>query len=203
MTKIDFRKEQPALFAPPKDEFTLVKVPKLRFVKVDGMGDPNTAAAYAEAVGWLYAVSYALKFAAKQEGTDYVVPPLQGLWWADDYAAFAAGRRDEWRWTMMIMIPDFITRKQFEAAVKKAGAKLGAPPATLRFEDYDEGLAVQILHVGSYADEAPTIRRLHQEFLPANGLTETGPHHEIYLSDPRRTEAAKLKTILRQPVREK
>lgn len=203
MGKIDFRKEQPALFAPPRDEFTLVKVPKLRFVKVDGKGDPNTASAYAEAVGWLYAVSYGLKFAAKQEGTDYVVPPLQGLWWADDYDAFAAGRRDEWRWTMMIMVPDFITKKQFDAAVKKAGGKLGAPPATLRLDEYDEGLAVQILHVGSYADEAPTIRRLHQEFLPANGLVETGPHHEIYLSDPRRTEAAKLKTILRQPVAQK
>jgi hypothetical protein len=202
MDKIDFRKEQPALFAPPRDEFALIKVPKLKFVKIDGMGDPNTASAYAEAVGWLYAVSYGLKFAAKEGGKDYVVPPLEGLWWADDYTAFTEDKRDQWRWTMMIMAPDFVTKKQFDAAVKKAGKKLGAPPDTLRFEDYDEGLAVQILHIGSYAEEAPTIRRLHETFLPQNGLRESGPHHEIYLSDPRRTEAAKLKTILRQPVRQ-
>jgi hypothetical protein len=203
MPKIDFRKEQPALFSPPEDDFVLVKVPRLRFVKVDGQGDPNTASAYADAVGWLYAVSYAMKFLAKEDGTDYVVPPLQGLWWADDHVAFTADRRDEWRWTMMIMAPDFVTKSQFDAAVQKAGKKLGTPPETLRFEDYEEGLAVQILHVGSYAEEAPTIKRLHQAFLPANGLVENGPHHEIYLSDPRRTEAAKLKTILRQPVRQK
>lgn len=203
MAKIDFRKEQPTLFAPPADDFVLVKVPRLRFVKVDGEGDPNTASAYAEAVGWLYSVSYGLKFLAKEAGTDYVVPPLQGLWWADDYTAFTARKKDKWRWTMMIMAPDFITRSQFDAAVKKASKKLGTPPETLRLEDYDEGLAVQILHIGSYDDEAPTIKRLHETFLPANGLVETGPHHEIYLSDPRRTEAAKLKTILRQPVRQK
>jgi hypothetical protein len=203
MGKIDFRKEAPTLFAPRADAFQLVKVPKLKFVKIDGMGDPNTAAAYKTALGWLYGVSFAMKFASKQEGRDYVVPPLQGLWWGDSSEAFTSDQKDKWRWTMMIMAPDFVTRTQFDAAVAKTGKKLGEPPESLRLEDYDEGLAVQIMHIGSYDDEAPTIKRLHEAFLPENGLVETGPHHEIYLSDPRKTEAAKLKTILRQPVKQK
>jgi hypothetical protein len=131
------------------------------------------------------------------------VPPLEGLWWADDNAAFTARAKDQWHWTMMIMAPAFIMREMYEAAVEKTGKKLGEPPASLRLEPYDEGLAVQILHIGSYDDEAPTIKRLHGEFIPQHGLAENGVHHEIYLSDPRRTEAAKLKTILRQPVRRK
>ena len=203
MVKLDFRKEQPALFSPPSDDFVLIKVPKLRFVKIDGRGDPNTAPAYAEAVEWLYAVSYGMKFAAKEEGQDYVVPPLQGLWWASSPKAFREGKKDKWRWTMMIMAPGFVASKHYKAGLAKAGKKLGEPPETLRFEDYDEGLAVQILHIGPYDAEAPTIERLHKSFLPANGLKENGHHHEIYLSDPRRTEPEKLRTILRQPVKQK
>ncbi len=203
MHKVDFRKGQPTLFSPPSEDFVLIKVPKLRFVKVDGKGDPNKAPEYATAVQWLYAVSYGMKMLSKAEGRDYVVPPLEGLWWADDIKAFHKRQKDKWRWTMMIMVPEFVTRKHFSAAVAKARQKLGDPPGSLRLEDYDEGLAVQILHIGSYDDEAPTIERLHKTFLPANGLRETGPHHEVYLSDPRRTETAKLKTILRQPVKQK
>lgn len=199
--KIDFKKTMKALYASSTRDFTLVDVPSMQFVKLDGQGNPNTAPAYAEAVGWLYGVSYALKFAAKALGQDYAVPPLEGLWWADDYSSFTARAKDEWRWTMMIMAPDFITRWMFEEAVARTGKKLGSPPSSLRLEPYDEGLSVQILHFGSYDDEAPTIKRLHEEFIPQHGLTENGLHHEIYLSDPRKTEASKLKTILRQPVR--
>jgi len=175
----------------------------MRFVKVDGQGNPNTAPAYRLAVEWLYGVSYALKFAAKALGKDYGVPPLEGLWWADDNAAFTARAKDEWHWTMMIMAPDFVAEDMYEVAVAKTAKKLGAPPASLRFEPHDEGLAVQILHIGSYDDEAPAIRRLHEEFIQRHGLIENGLHHEIYLSDPRKTEPGKLKTILRQPVRRK
>jgi hypothetical protein len=117
-------------------------------------------------VEWLYSVSYGMKFAAKAEDRDYVVPPLQGLWWADDHRVFSTGDRDAWQWTMMIMAPPFIEPRHFEAGLQKARRKLGDPPATLRFEDYDGGLAAQTLHIGSYRDEAPTIRRLHEEFLP-------------------------------------
>ena len=201
MDKIDFRKTMKALYAPSAKDFVLVEVPPLQFLKHDGQGDPNTSATYVTGINWLYSVSYALKFASKAGlGKDYVAPPLEGLWGSDDMADFAAGRKDKWRWTQMIMVPDFITRAMVDAALEKAGKKLGTPPPTLRFEPFSEGLSVQILHVGRYADEAPTIKRLHTEFIPAQGLRENGFHHEIYLSDPRKTAPEKLKTIIRQPV---
>ena len=200
MVKTDFRKSLKNLYAPGK-EFALVEVPKMQFVKFDGKGDPNTAASYREGLQWVYSVSYALKFGAKKLGNDYVVPPLESLWFADDMSAFVTGARDEWRWTQMIMAPDWINAKMFAAALAEASKKLGAPPPSLRFEAFDEGLSAQILFIGPYADEAPVIAQLHKEYLPENGLTENGLHHEIYLSDPRKTAPAKLKTIIRQPVR--
>lgn len=202
MNKLDLKKHHKALYNPPKDKFELVEVPPLQYVRLDGEGDPNTAEAYRMGVAWLYSASYAMKFAAKAElGRDYVVGPLEALWWADDMSSFVARQKADWRWTIMILQPDFVTAGLFEKAVEKAGKKLGAPPSSLRFESYHEGLSVQTLHVGSYDDEGPTLARLHQEYLPANGLKETGHHHEIYLSDPRKVPAEKLKTILRQPVK--
>ena len=203
MEKIDFRKSLKHLYDPTRT-VSLVEVPPMQFVMVDGAGNPNTAPAYGEAVEWLYSVSYGIKFASKATHEhDYVVPPLEGLWWADDPADFAARNKDNWRWTMMIMVPDFITRDMFEAAVTKAGKKLGSPPESLRFATYDEGASLQVLHIGSYDDEGPILKRLHEVEMPARGLTFNGHHHEIYLGDPRRVEAARLKTILRQPVRPK
>ena len=201
MSKLDFKKTLSALYTAPTDRFVSIEVPTLAFVKIDGAGDPNTSPAYKQAVEWLYAVSYALKFAAKGLGKDYVVPPLEGLWWAEDPADFVARRKDRWRWTMMIMAPDFIDRPLFEAAVDKARKKLGDAPPSLRFEPLSEGQALQILHVGSYDDEGPTLARLHDEIMPAQNLTFAGHHHEIYLGDPRRTAPARLRTILRQPVK--
>lgn len=202
MDKIDFKKIFPALYRCSADRFTRVEVPPMRFVTVDGCGDPNAASAYGQAIEWLYSVSYAMKFSAKASlGKDYVVPPLEGLWQADDPADFAARRKDRWRWTMMIMAPDFLEPTLFGAAVEKAEAKLGAPPATLRLDIYDEGPSLQIMHIGPYDDEGPTLARLHHEVMPSQRLTFAGRHHEIYLSDPRKTAPAKLKTILRQPVR--
>jgi len=202
MEKIDFRKTLRALYAPSAKHFDLVDVPTMAFLKIDGQGDPNTAPAYANAIGWLYSLSYAMKFASKATlGKDYTVPPPEALWWADDMRDFTAGNKSAWRWTQMIMVPEFVTRPMFEMALEKTRQKLGQPPASLRLENFDEGLSVQILHIGSYADEAPTIARLHAEFIPQNGLAENGLHHEIYLSDPRKTVPAKLKTIIRQSVR--
>lgn len=201
MSKIDFKKTLAALYTAPADRFVAIDVPILTFVKVDGDGDPNTAPAYKQAIEWLYPVSYALKFAAKDIGKDYVVPPLEGLWWADDPADFVLRRKDRWRWTMMIMAPDFIERAFFDAAIEKTKKKLGDAPSSLRLESLAEGCALQTLHVGSYDDEGPTLAKLHDEVMPAQGLTFAGPHHEIYLSDPRKTAPAKLKTILRQPVK--
>ncbi|MGD9885667.1 MAG: GyrI-like domain-containing protein [Reyranella sp.] len=202
MAKIDFKKKLKPLYSPPAGEFVPVEVPLMQFAKVDGEGDPNTAPAYRSAVEWLYGVSYAMKFAAKAAlGKDYVVPPLEGLWWADDPASFVTREKNQWRWTMMIMAPEFVARDAFENAAAKTGRKLGRPPKSLRLEPYGEGLSLQTLHVGSYDGEGPVLARLHGEVMPSKGVTFNGPHHEIYLSDPRKTEAARLRTILRQPVK--
>ena len=192
----------PDLYSPPVDRFVSVDVPAMQFVKVDGKGDPNTEPTYKQAIEWLYAVSYAMKFAAKAAtGRDYVVPPLEGLWWADDSADFVAHRKDRWCWTMMIMAPEFIDRPLFEAAVEKSRKKLAAPPTSLRLENQEEGTSLRIMHIGSYDDEGPTLAMLHDKEMPSRSLAFAGPHHEIYLSDARRTEPARLKTILRQPVK--
>ncbi len=202
MEKIDFRKSLKELYSPSPNAFAIVTVRPMMFIKIDGQGDPNSAADYASGVSWLYSVSYAMKFASKKSlQRDYTIPPLEALWWAKDMKAFAEGKKDDWHWTQMIMVPDFIPAEMRDAALEQAGKKLGPAPRTLRFETFDEGLSVQIMHIGSYADEAPTIRRMHEEFLPANGLAPNGLHHELYLSDPRRVASAKLKTIIRQPVR--
>lgn len=203
MDKVDLRKEFRELYAPSSRDFSVVDVPRLPFLMVDGEGDPNTADAHRRAVEALYSVSYAVKSACRRElGRDHVVAPLEGLWWAEDPAVFTRRAKDEWRWTMMIMQPGWIGPDLVEQAIAATAARkeLLALPL-LRFADRDEGTAVQILHVGSYDDEAPTLRRLHQEYLPAHGLEFNGPHHEVYLSDPRRAQPSRLRTVLRQPVR--
>lgn len=204
MEKTDFKKTLKALYAPGSDRFEIVTVPEFGFVMVDGHGDPNVAADYQTGIGWLYAISYRLKFASREElGRDYTVPPLEALWRAEDMTAFAAGRKQEWQWTQMIMVPDWITTPMYDEAQAAAGDRLGSPPGSLRLERYEEGLSVQIMHIGPYDAEGPTLGRLHGEFLPENSLVPNGDHHEIYLSDPRRVVPAKLKTVLRQPVRRK
>ena len=201
MEKLDLKTHYKALYHAPKGRFEVIEVPPLPYLQLDGEGDPNSAEAYRSGVGWLYSVSYAMKFAAKAElGRDYVVGPLEALWWADDMSSFLNRNKGDWRWTIMILQPDFVTAELFGGAVDKARKKLGPPPPSLRFAALHEGLSVQTLHVGSYDDEGPTLARLHQEFLPANGLRQTGHHHEIYLSDPRKAAPEKLRTILRQPV---
>jgi hypothetical protein len=203
MSKIDFKKELKHLYRPSPKEFVVVDVPPMNFLMIDGHGDPNTAQEYQDAVEALYAVSYKLKFTSKKElGKDYVVPPLEGLWWAEGMEAFTAARdKSAWDWTMVIMQPEWITREMVEETVKQVEKK-GLPGLSkLRLETYHEGLAVQILHIGSYDDEGPTIAKMHQEFMPENGYEPAGKHHEIYLSDPRKVAPEKLKTVLRQPVR--
>lgn len=199
--KTDFRSERRDLYAPSAKDFSVVEVPPFSFAMIDGHGDPNTSPDYARAVEALYSVSYAAKFASKAElDHDYVVGPLEGLWEAERREAFLDRSKSEWSWTMMIRQPDRIPLELWERAVAKAGQKRPAV-AKVQLQTYAEGTSVQILHVGSYDDEGPTIARLHDEFLPSNGLVENGRHHEIYLSDPRRVAAARLKTVLRQPVR--
>ena len=203
MSKVDFKKEYKDLYKPPK-KFVIVDVPEMQFLMVAGHGDPNVALEYQEAVEALYAVAYKIKFASKKQlGQDYVVPPLEGLWWAEDMEAFTTVRdKSQWDWTMMIMTPSWITSEIFAEAVELV--RKGKNPAALdkvRLESYHEGLSVQIMHIGSYDDEGSSLMKLHTEYLPENGYIENGKHHEIYLGDPRKVAPEKLKTVLRQPIR--
>jgi hypothetical protein len=200
--KTDLKQLWKPLYAAPRDRFVLIDIPPIDYLTVEGAGDPNTAPAYREAVEALYGAAYGLKFLAKARiGRDHVVPPLEGLWWADDMDDFIARRKDRWRWRMMIALPPWIDSALIAEAVTAARAKRPASdPTTVVVRRLEEGRVAQILHVGSYDDEGPVLARLHREVIPALGLVETGRHHEIYLSDPRRVPAARLKTLLRQPV---
>lgn len=200
--KHDLKKDRTDLYRPGTRDFELVDVPELTYLAFDGEGDPNTAPAYAQAVQSLYTTAYATKFAFKaRTGHDFVVGPLEGLWSSDDPHAFTARMKDDWKWTMLIPLPDAVTSDDIETGRATAARKKPELPiAGVRLLRLTEGPCLQIMHIGSYDDEAPTLARLHDEIMPAQGWTFNGPHHEIYLSDPRRVEASKLKTILRQPV---
>ncbi|QLQ40411.2 GyrI-like domain-containing protein [Micromonospora robiginosa] len=200
--KVDFRRTLDAYRA-RRGVFRTVDVPDMRYLMVDGQGDPNTSPAFTGAVEALYPTAYKLKFASRRDlGRDYVVPPLEGLWWADDMAAFTTARQKaRWRWTLMLMVPDWIGEFMVAAAVEQAGA--GNRPARLddvRLAGLSEGRCVQTLHVGSFDDEADVLARLHHGYVPDHGLRLAGTHHEIYLSDFRRVAPERRRTILRQPV---
>lgn len=201
-SKADFQKQVPTYIA-PRGRFEIAAVPEMQFLMIDGHGDPNTAKAYEEALTTIYPVAYKLKFISKGDlGRNYSVMPLEALWWADDMDLFTSARdKSRWDWTLMNMVPDWITAEHLDLARQTVSRKGGAPAlSALRLNRFAEGLVVQTLHVGSYDDEAPVIDRMHKEFIPAQSLRMTGKHHEVYLSDPRRTSADKLRTILRQPV---
>lgn len=183
-------------------EFRTLVVPPMRYVMLDGHGDPNTAPEYAAAIATLYPLAYAVKFASRRElDRDFVVPPLEALWWAADMDAFTTRRdKSQWDWTVMLLVPEWISETMYGKAVASVAAK--RPPALdrVRLETLDEGLCVQTLHLGPYDDEADVLATMHRDVIPAAGLRRSGKHHEIYLNDPRRTARAKLRTILRQPV---
>ncbi|MDQ3628001.1 MAG: GyrI-like domain-containing protein [Actinomycetota bacterium] len=201
MDTYDIKRAFPTLYAPKRGDFHVVEVPELSFLMTDGHGDPNVSSAYAEAVEALFSLSYAVRAVAKSElGRVHTVGPLEGLWSAEDPRAFVAGNKSAWNWTMMISQPAWITPEIIETAMKKTNKKALAALDRVRFAPYTEGTSVQVLHLGSYDSETSVLARLHDEYLPKHGLTFNGKHHEVYLSDPRRTEPAKLRTILRQPV---
>ncbi len=200
--KVDFKQSLDSYRARHLD-FRVLDVPSLQYLMADGHGDPNTAPEYADALGALYPIAYRIKFRSKAGlGRDYVVPPPEALWWAPDPAAFTTARdKSRWQWTAMLMLPDWITSEMFDEAAAEVAAK-NRPTGLdrVRVERLDEGRCVQTLHIGSYDDEAEVLAELHHRVIPEAGLRMTGKHHEIYLSDPRKVEAAKLRTILRQPV---
>ncbi len=185
------------LYLPSEKDIVLVDVPEMQFVMIDGEGSPDGA------VQWLFSAIYPIKLIAKKRmGKNFVEPPLEGLWWADDMEDFIAGNKDKLKWRMMIVTPDWLSAEMFEQAVAGVEKKLGEAPGSLRLERYDEGKSAQIMYVGPPNEEAPTIARLHNEFLPENDLVPNGYHHEIYLNDPRRVAPEKVRTVLRQPVRQ-
>jgi hypothetical protein len=201
MAKINFRKTLKHLYAPSRSTFSVVDVPEMQFLMVDGQGDPNTSEDYQAAVEALYAVAYGVKFALKADPAteDYTVPPLEGLWWTPDMAEFILTDKAAWHWTMMIMQPDWATQLAVDDAKLKAARKKPLQALDLvRLAAYHEGPAAQILYVGAYDDEAPTIAALHT-FIHEEGYLLKGKHHEVYLSDPRRTSPERLRTVIRQP----
>ncbi len=202
MAKRDFKKELKHLYGPSAKNFTVVDVPPMNFLMIDAHGDPNDNPAFQEGMEALYGMAYTIKFALKPQGIEFVVPPPEGLWWMEDMSEFSLETKDRWQWTMMIMQPDEVTQEIVDAAQGELANKKDPPALSeLRYERYDEGLSVQIMYLGAYADEGPTIARMH-EFIRENGYDFNGKHHEIYLGDPRRTAPEKLKTVIRQPVKQ-
>jgi len=202
MVKIDFKKESKHLYYPSVKMAEIVDVPMMNFLMINGVGDPNTAQEYKNAVEALFALSYTLKFIVKKEkDIDYVVLPLESLWFTDDITKFSLENKDEWKWISMIMQPEYITKDLVSKALEKV--KRRKNPIDLkkiRFESFHERLSAQIMHIGPYSAETPTIEKLHK-FITETGHVLRGKHHEIYLSDPHKAKPEKMKTVIRQPLK--
>jgi hypothetical protein len=202
MEKIDYLKQLKHLYAPSAKKVEIVDVQQMNFLMIDGEGDPNTSQAFRDAVEALFSISYTLKFMVKkgESGVDYGVLPLQALWWSDDPSAFISGNKDAWKWSVMIMQPELITAEMVEKAKNEVQRKKKLASLSLvRFVPFQEGKAAQILHIGPFSEEGPTIEKVHS-FIENNGSQRRGKHHEIYLSDIRRAAPEKWKTIIRQPM---
>lgn len=209
MSKLDLKKENKELYNPSKKEVGIVDVPKMNFLMIDGQGDPNTSEEYQEAMEALFPVSYKTKFMSKKENSqDYVVMPLEGLWWVDNMEDFNIEDKSNWKWTAMIRQPDFITKDLIKQAMEEVEKKKSPEALSkIRFESLYEGLSAQIMHIGPYSEEGPTVEKLHK-FIHEKGYEFDGSnpgekHHEIYMSDIRRTKPERLKTIIRQPMKQK
>ena len=202
MKKIDFKKELKHLYKPSAEMVEMVEVPPMNYLMVDGEGDPNTSQSFQDAIDVLYPLSYALKFMVKRGEIeiDYRVLPLEGLWWADDMSLFSVNNKDVWKWTLMIMQPEFVTKEMVQEAKEQVKAKKNPVSLPLvRFEFLKEGKAAQIMHIGPFSEEGPSVEKVHT-FIEESGNRRIGKHHEIYLSDIRRAAPEKWKTIIRQPI---
>ena len=200
MNKIDYKKELGRRYKASAKKIEEIDVPAMHFLMVDGKGEPG-GQLYTEAVEALFSVAYKIKFAIKKGpiGIDYGVLPLEGLWWSDNMEDFVTGNKANWQWTMMIMQPDLVDEVHVEAAISEVAAKKDLPGLSkLRFASFKEGKSAQILHVGPFSEEGPTIEKLHA-WIHEQGHKLAGKHHEIYLSDIRRAAPEKWRTIIRQP----
>ena len=201
MKIIDFKKELKHLYRPSVKTVETVDIPKMNFFMVDGDGGPNHPT-FQNAIEVLFPLSYTLKFMIKKSdiGIDYGVLPLEGLWWADDMSSFIKDKKDDWKWTLMIMQPELITNEMVVEAVNQVRVKKNPTSLPLvRFESINEGKVAQIMHIGPFSEEGPTVQKLHS-FIKDSGKKIIGKHHEVYLSDIRRAAPEKWKTIIRQPM---
>jgi len=198
--KIDYKKELKHLYN-ASGTVSSIEVPEMGFLMIDGQGDPNTSQEYRDTIEALFTVSYAAKFTVKKEtGLDYTVMPLEGLWWMDDMIQFSTERKADWKWTSMIMQPEPVTPTLIEKALEQSRKKKNLPAlGKIRYEQLDEGLCAQVMYIGPFSAEGPTIARVH-EYILKSGHKLSGKHHEIYLSNFQRTASEKLKTIIRQPM---
>ncbi|MGZ9225705.1 MAG: GyrI-like domain-containing protein [Anaerolineales bacterium] len=203
MKKIDYKKEMKHLYNAPVRNPEIVDVPRMNFLMINGEGDPNISERFKDSVEVLFGLSYTLKFMIKKSTMqiDYGVMPLEGMWWADDVTAFSMKIKELWKWTAMIMQPEYVTKNLFIEALEHVKKKKdNTVLRDVRLESFIEGKSAQIMHIGPFSEEGPTIEKLH-EYIEANGQKLSGKHHEIYLSDIRRSAPEKWKTIIRQPMK--
>ncbi len=204
MAKKDLSKDLQALYFPSSNEPTTVGVPKMNFLMVDGRGDPNKSKDFQDAIGALYSLSYTMKFMIKLGTTkvEHIVMPLEALWWTDEGVNFLTAGKETWNWTAMIAQPDHVTKDLVSKAREEIVRKKKEVPDLdkVRFEEFDEGISAQIMHIGPYSAERPNIEKLHK-YIADSGHALRGKHHEIYLSDPSRSKPEKLKTVIRQPMK--
>lgn len=207
MPKVDLKKENKELYNPSAKEVSIVDVPEMSFLMIDGKGNPNTSQEYQDSIEALFSVSYKVKFISEKENSqDYVVMPLEGLWWVENMEDFNILDKSGWKWTAMIRQPDFITKDMIKKAIQEVEKKKKPPALSrIKFQSLHEGLSAQIMYIGPYSQEGPTVGKLHN-FIEEKGYEFNGSlpgekHHEIYISDMRRTKPGKLKTIIRQPMK--
>ncbi len=200
---LDLKKVLKDLYDTKKTEPYFVTAPKLKIISCCGYGNPNNSVLFQKTMSALYSITYTIKFMLKQTDNPlYTVMPLEGLWWTDEMSTFSLEKKEEWKWKVFIVQPDFITREIFDCGIKELlkKKKEDVDTSLLSFDSFEEGLCAQILHIGPYAQEEPTVKKLH-EFINHEGYKMTGLHHEVYMGDPRKAAPEKLKTLIRQPVR--
>ena len=207
----DYKKEYKEFYM-PKSRPSIVTVPEMNYIAVRGKGDPNEEdGEYKKAIGLLYGIAFTIKMSKKGDHRidgyfDFVVPPLEGFWWQDGVQGVDYANKDTFNWISVIRLPDFVSREDFDWAVEEASAKKKTDFSKVEFFTYDEGLSVQCMHIGSYDDEPETVKLMH-EYMDEQGyeldITEERMHHEIYLSDARKVEPEKRKTVIRHPIKKK
>lgn len=207
MLRLDLKKDLKYLYAPSAKKVEIVQVPRFKFAMIDGQIEadqgPSTSASFQEALQALYGISYTLKFTSKlrkENPIDYPVMALEGLWWVKS-GEFSFERKEDWLYILMMLQPDHITEEMYQEGLAQLRKKRGDNPslAKMRLETFEEGLSIQIMHIGPYADEPATIAKM-DAFARENGYRLHGKHHEIYFGDPRRAAPEKLKTVLRHPI---